>query len=114
NIRADLANSTLAKLVAANKVPLDGSGPWIELLGQSGGPKELDRLWTAVNEKKIQETVTPRTLAALAVAALQRNARPIQPLDKLAEYLNTENAETTRTATRLAGAWKMESTVPRL
>ncbi len=109
-----LAGATLSRLVTENKVPLDGTGPWIELLGQAGGPKEIDRLWTRVQEKKIEETTTPRILAALTEAALLRNIRPAQPTDKLADYLNSGHDQTIRTATRLAGAWKMESAVPRL
>ena len=43
-----------------------------------------------------------------------RNIRPAQPVDYLANYLDSGDAQTIRTATRLAGAWKMESAVPRL
>ncbi len=109
-----LAGATLSRLVTENKVPLDGTGPWIELLGTAGGAKEIDRLWTRVQEKKTEETTTPRILAALTEAALLRNVRPSQPMDQLGYYLDCGHAPTIRTATRLAGAWKMESAVPRL
>ena len=39
-----LAGATLSRLFAAGKVPMDGSGPWIELIGSAGGPAELQRL----------------------------------------------------------------------
>src|SRR5260221_612350 len=39
-----LASATLSRLFTAGKVPVDGSGPWIELIGDAGGPAELQRL----------------------------------------------------------------------
>ncbi len=114
NIDPALAGATLSRLVTENKVPLDGSGPWFELLGSAGGANEIDRLWTRVQEKKTEEINTPRILTALADAAKLRGVRPTLPVAELANYLDTEHAETLRAAARLAGAWKSEAAVPRL
>lgn len=89
-----LAGATLSKLVTDGKVPLDGSGPWIELLGQAGGPRELRKVFNlavgALPPPKPGSTdvvvadgnypMRSRALGALIEAARLRNLRP-EPLD---------------------------------
>ncbi len=43
-IEPALAGQVLSQFVSTGRAPLDGSGPWIELIGNTGGPGELRRL----------------------------------------------------------------------
>ena len=89
-IEPTLASATIAKLFNENKIPLDGSGPWIELLGKAGGPKELRKLFTIAEIKKFSIENKTRTLNALIEAARLRNIRPA-PIDP-AERPNPQRA----------------------
>ena len=71
-----LAGATISRLFSENKIPLDGTGPWIELLGQAGGAKELRGLLDKLAAAQLPPDAEPRALAALADAARLRNARP--------------------------------------
>ena len=43
-IRPDQSSRVLGRVIQERRLPRDGSGPWIELIGQAGGPKELGAL----------------------------------------------------------------------
>jgi putative heme-binding domain-containing protein len=98
-IEPSLATATLSKLFAENKVPLDGTGPWIELLGKAGGTHELKLLYRGLLAGIVQDgdpvkrgadgvdpkfafapPVAARAAAALVEAARLRNTKPESPL----------------------------------
>jgi putative heme-binding domain-containing protein len=98
-IEPSLATATLSKLFAENKVPLDGTGPWIELLGKAGGSHELKLLYRGLLAGIVQDgnpvkrgadgvdpkfafapPVAARAAAALVEAARLRNTKPESPL----------------------------------
>ncbi len=98
-IEPSLASAAFSKLYASGKMPLDGSGPWIELIGKAGGPKELGELYrrliAGVNQDgdpgrwgiaeiddaalRVPGPVAARMAAALAEAARVRGVRPGSP-----------------------------------
>ncbi len=107
NIPADMVSKSLSSSIEKNGIPRDGSGPWIELIGQAGTPRELDLLWKAVTEKKLDAPALVRAMDALASAAKTRNARPGLALDSILDLFATAPAP----AARLAGAWKLPAAV---
>ena len=123
------ANAVMAQLLGDNKpLPADGSGPWIELIGQAGSPKELRRLFDQVLQSGFDDEVMVRALGALTDAARLRNARPqilsttvgirrTSPTDQHTQellgnltavgFLLEDPREPVRIAAlRLAGAWR--------
>ncbi|MEO8352869.1 MAG: PVC-type heme-binding CxxCH protein, partial [Chthoniobacteraceae bacterium] len=113
-IRPELMTVTLSKLMANSQVPLDGSGPWIELIGQSGGSTELAKLYGQVFRANVAPDVQARTLRALVQAARLRNARPAGDLKDVATLFKSPEAEVAANALRLAGLWKMQDLAPLL
>jgi putative heme-binding domain-containing protein len=132
-IRPELARGALAHLLAAGKVPLDGSGPWIELLGQAGDGPALQQLWepivvgyagdccendaTRALTEKVRgfpnEAVAKRALAALLEAARTRGARPAAGLEFAPVLFHA--SEPWRTgAVELAGLWKAPGTLEKI
>jgi putative heme-binding domain-containing protein len=107
NIPADMVSKSLSASIEKSGIPRDGSGPWIELIGQAGTPRELDLLWKAVTEKKLDAPALVRAMDALANAAKTRNARPGLALDSIMDLFATAPAP----AARLAGAWKLPAAV---
>ena len=123
------ANAVMAQLLGDNKpLPRDGSGPWIELIGKAGSPKELRRLFDQVLQSGFDDEVMVRALGALTDAARLRNARPQilsttvgirrnSPTDQTTQellgnltavgFLLEDPREAVRIAAlRLAGAWR--------
>ncbi len=107
NIPADMVSKSLSSSIEKSGIPRDGSGPWIELIGQAGTPRELDLLWKAVMEKNLDAPALVRAMDALANAAKTRNARPGLALDYILDLFATAPAP----AARLAGAWKLPAAV---
>ncbi|MDQ3623081.1 MAG: HEAT repeat domain-containing protein, partial [Verrucomicrobiota bacterium] len=109
-----LAGATLAKLVDAGKLPLDGSGPWIELLGDAGGPAPLGLLFDKLVRREFSGEVSLRVLRALAAAARLRNVRPQAELKEIADFFYRVEEPVTAEALRVAGLWKIKAFVPHL
>jgi len=126
-----LAGATLSRLFAAGKVPVDGSGPWIELIGDAGGPAELQRLLDgllagyvgdccATDETRAIDTrlaltgpAADRAAAALLTAARVRAARPAAHSELVSALFQTRG-EIGLTAIRLAGLWKTPDAVAKI
>ena len=85
----------LSKIVAKNGVPKDG--PWIELVGQSGGPAEAEKLLALIAE--------PRAAAALIAAA----RRGVKPPGASLDVIKSAPAAVKADALRLAGLWKLDA-----
>ncbi len=106
----ETSQRVLAGLVDKRGVPAEGS--WIEIIGKSGGPKELRRLYDAC--AGFSEPAFARATQALAEAARLRNARPEGDLSGAAAWLE-DASETKRLAgARLAGPWKLSAATGRL
>jgi len=119
---ADLSRATLARALAEGKVNL-AQGPWIQLIGQSGGPDDLRRLYeillvsygTVCCPDKDVETLTAapvndtdalRILAALLESARVRNTRPAGDLAKLERLVKHTEGAVRAASVRLVGLWK--------
>ncbi len=106
SIEPEQARLVLAKLLPST-LPKDGAGPWIQLVGQSGGPVELRRLFDQVVAGGLEPAAAARALDSLGEAARLRKARPGRALDDVQKLFAHENAAVAAAAVRLAGNWKM-------
>jgi putative heme-binding domain-containing protein len=95
----------LARLLPA-ELPKNGSGPWIELIGQSGGTGELRRLFDQTIKGGLNPAPAARALKALGEAARLRKLRPFGSLDDVGKLFTHENAAVGAAALRLAGTWR--------
>jgi putative membrane-bound dehydrogenase-like protein len=110
SIEPSQASEVLGQLLGPDPLPRDGSGPWIELLGQAGTAKELRRLLDQVVNKGFDEPAATRALSALNQAARVRNIRPSGSLSTVPASLLDNSSGPFRTeAVRLVGAWKLSS-----
>ena len=111
-IRPELARSALAKLFAEGKIPLDGSGPWIELLGTAGGPKELRALLDRLAAGQLPAEAETRAVLAFVEAARNRSVQPEGDLPAvLKDFAKPKdpNPEFVAAGLRTLGLWKIES-----
>lgn len=122
SLRAEQTNALLTKIIATQGVPKDGSGPWIELIGQSGGPKELRILLDALFAATTPDSDLPRPLAdakhlftskdanrraaAALVAAARRGATPADRPKGGWQFFYHAPGEAAADVVRLAGLWK--------
>jgi hypothetical protein len=73
------ASEVLGQLLGDKPLPRDGSGPWIDLIGQAGTPPELRRLFDQGLNNGFDENATAVALSALNRAARLRNVKPSRP-----------------------------------
>lgn len=107
-----LASAAVAKLLGDKSLPRDGSGPWIEIIGQAGGPAELGKLFNQVVQNQFTDPAAGRALQALNEAARLRNARPGGDLNSLAQLIPAKSAEVAGGAVELIGRWKLSRFAP--
>ncbi len=108
------AVALISKLVRQRKLPRNGQGPLIELVGTAGGADELAILFSQLKSGGFDAAVHARVLTALASAARLRNARPRGDLKGLENFIDAKDAATRDAAIRLAGAWKQQTQVAKL
>ena len=107
-IPSDLAGQVLGKLLDTRPLDANGSGPWIELVGRAGSPKQLRALFDQVIAAKLNPEASVRALQALADAGRQRRAFPEGDLAPLGAVTSAaDRAEAVRTAAlKLLVVWK--------
>ena len=105
-IRAEQASRVLGRVIQERRLPRDGSGPWIELIGQAGGPKELGALLRQTVSGGFDDTATARALTSLGEAARTRKVRPEGDATGLLGLLESSNDSVRAAALRLTGDWK--------
>ncbi len=113
-IEPALAGTVLGPLLKDRTIPNDGSGPWIELIGQAGGEKELNRLFDQALACDFKERAEARALKALADAAHLRNVLPTAELNSISSLFKNPDLDVRQEALRLAGVWKRDSLVPQI
>lgn len=102
-----IAAPYMQRLFAGRGIDAAGSGPWIELIGKSGGQAEVNTLYTAfIDEAKLQPAARLRAARALAEAAKQRRLRPQGDLSAIAPLLKSTARDMQFAAIRLAGEWQ--------
>ena len=113
-ITPQLAASVLPTVLPQGDLPKDGAGPWIELIGKSGGAKELSRLLDQTLNGGFNEAASARALGSLSEAARLRSARPEGDVARIEKVLAHTNEAVRREAIRFAGALKVASLSPKL
>jgi putative heme-binding domain-containing protein len=108
------AGEVLDQVLKGRTITRDGTGPWIELIGAGGGPALLSRIYEQALSGGFDDTASARVLSALAGAARERKVKPAARLDDLTTFISSNNSAVQESAMRLAGAWKLRSTVPSL
>jgi len=111
-IEPSKASEVLGQLVGGKVIPRDGSGPWIELIGSAGGPKELRQMFDQLLKGEFVEPASLRVFAALSNAARLRNARPDGDLGTFGPMLRANNEKVRIAALQLAGTWKLARFTP--
>jgi putative heme-binding domain-containing protein len=111
-IRPELATAALAKLMAAGQVPLDGSGPWFELIGKAGDASALGRVFDLLVRGEIAGEVAIRALQAIGEAGRTRNLRPASELKDIAVFFHKPQEELASAAIRAAGPWGIRGFIP--
>ena len=106
SLQSGQGSALISKLVRQRKLPADGKGPLIELIGAAGGSGELAILYKQLREGGFEPGVYPRVLSSLARAAYLRNVRPVGDLTGVGDYLKINDDTTRNFAVQLAGAWK--------
>ncbi|MGI8966939.1 MAG: HEAT repeat domain-containing protein, partial [Limisphaerales bacterium] len=112
-IEPALAQTVFEKVFAGKIIPRDG-GPWIELIGQSGGPNQLRQLFDQLLANGFEETAAVRGFNALSEAARLRNVKPSGDLETLENFFSNSNETISANAIKLAGDWKISKFVPSL
>jgi putative heme-binding domain-containing protein len=100
--------------VGGKVIPRDGSGPWIELIGSAGGPKELRGLFDQLLKGEFVEPASLRVFAALGEAARLRGVRPDGDLGTFGPMLKANNEKVRIAALQLAGTWKLARFTPQM
>lgn len=117
---ADIADPVIAapymqRLFAGRTIDAAGSGPWIELIGKSGGAAEVNTLYAAfIEEGRLQPAARLRAARALAEAAKQRRLRPQGDLSAVAPLLKSGDRALQLASIRLAGEWQLGKLIPAL
>lgn len=112
-LEPSLATQLLANYLAKHQVPVDGSGPWIELIGKAGDAAQLSGLFSRVVSGEIKDAVAVRVLSALAEAHRIRGLAP-SGIEKVAALLQSPNAELQAAAAKLIGQWKLSDQIDAL
>lgn len=105
-IEPGLSASFLAKSLTGKPLAVDGSGPWIELIGSAGDTAALNQLFQQVVNGQFKAPAMVRALNALRDAARVRNARPTGALSAFGPLMNHSDATVRLAAVRLAGEFK--------
>jgi putative heme-binding domain-containing protein len=113
-VEPELAGEVLGSLLSRGALPLDGHGPWIELVGSAGRPGELRALFERVLSDQFDEASAVRALRALREAARLRNLRPTGDLEPLATVIDRPQEAVRVAAMNLVADWKMATAMPRI
>ena len=106
SIEPEMASAYLSKRLATQPLARDGSGPWIELVGQAGGAAELEKMFSQVLSGGFDAVAGARALEALGNSARLRKVNPNGDLGRIGSLFDSSNPAVKLAAVRLAGAWK--------
>jgi putative heme-binding domain-containing protein len=110
-----IAAPFVQRLFAARELDPAGTGPWIELIGKSGGQTEVNTLGQAfLAEGKLQPAARLRAASALLEAAKIRRLCPQGDLAALLPLLKSSDPKLRNASIRLAGEWKQDSAIEML
>jgi putative heme-binding domain-containing protein len=113
-VEPDKAGKALAALLAKNPLTRDGRGPWIELIGQAGGPAEVRKLFDQAIVGDFDAATTARALRALGQAARLRRVRPPGDLAPLGKLLDHTDESVRAAVVALVGRWRLSEYTARV
>lgn len=105
-LKPDQASRVLTQALASRPLDADGTGPWIELIGAAGSPRELRSLYDRVLQSSLKPEAAVRALRALTEAARLRKVRPEGDLTGFQTLLESAAPPIQIAALRLAAVWK--------
>jgi len=105
-LKPDQASRVLSQILGSRPLTREGAGPWIELIGAAGSPRELRQLFDQILAGGFEEAASVRGLKALSEAARLRKAKPEGDLGALERLFETGGELVRVEALRLAGTWK--------
>lgn len=108
------ASGVLSRALASRPIDPSGSGPWIELIGMSGGPADLKSLLGALASGQLKPEATARAARALSEALRLRKLRVEGDGAVLGTLLEHASPEVREAAAKWAGLAKDAARVPRL
>jgi len=108
------ASRVLSRLLESRPIDPAGTGPWIEVIGQAGGPAELRTLLGAVTSNRLQPAATVRAVRALIEAQRQRKLRPEGDAAAIPALLQHPDPSVREAAVAWTGSLKDTSKIPDL
>ena len=105
-LKPDQASRVLSQVLASRPLTREGQGPWIELIGAAGSPRELQQLMDQAVAGGLDTPATVRALKALGEAARLRKARPSGDPRAVIPLLASPAESIQIEALRLAAQWK--------
>ncbi|MDB6058375.1 MAG: hypothetical protein JWO95_2219, partial [Verrucomicrobiales bacterium] len=114
SVESDLAVAALTSFVKDHPLTRDGQGRWIELIGRAGTANELQLLYDRVLQNEFDAAASLRSLTALYEASKSRSVKPTARLSEISGLLKNTTGKQQLQAVRLAGEWKVDSSVPEI
>lgn len=105
-IKAEQASRVLGQILASRPLTRDGQGPWIEIIGVAGTPKELRQLLDQLLSGGFDDTTSIRALKALSEASRLRSQKPTGSIAEIGKLLDHSNESVRLQVLKLAGEWK--------
>ena len=100
----------LLGLWTSGKIGRDRAAAVLPMVAQLGGPVELQTAWTEAGKLAAEQPGTATAiLAGLEQSARQRNAKPTNSRNSVANLIASTNADVRLAAVKLAGAWKEDA-----
>ena len=105
-IQPDTASRVLGQILASRPLTRDGQGPWIEIIGAAGTPKELRQLLDQLLSGGFDDAASARALKSLAEASRLRKQKPTGSTAEVGKLLDNPAEGVRLEALKLAGEWK--------
>ena len=105
-IQPDKASRVLGQILASRPLTRDGQGPWIEIIGAAGTPKELRQLFGQILNGGFDDAASARSLKALAEASRLRKLKPAGSTAEVGTLLDNSSESVRLETLKLAGEWK--------
>jgi len=105
-IRPEQASRVLGQILATRPLTRDGQGPWIEIIGSAGTPKELRMLFDQLSNGSFDDHAAARALKALAEAARLRKTKPGGSTVEVGKLFDHPSEVVQLEALKLAAEWK--------
>ncbi len=110
-LKPEQASRVLSQALQSRPLSREGSGPWIELIGAAGSPRELRQLFDQLLSAGFDEAASARSLKALGDAARLRKVQPTGEVQALSRLFDADAEPVRLEAARLAGIWKESALV---